>query len=100
MYALKQEQDKYTNTSQTNTSQTNTSQTNTSQAYLVDPNLIRAAGRIYYTYCEVHPEIEGQAAGVAINRSNYRGKVIFIDQPALLPEECFVHLSQIESSVY
>ncbi|CCH68215.1 hypothetical protein RINTHH_20600 [Richelia intracellularis HH01] len=90
MYALKQEQDKYTNTSQTNTS----------QAYLVDPNLIRAAGRIYYTHCEVHPEIEGQAAGVAINRSNYRGKVIFIDQPALLPEECFVHLSQIESSVY
>ncbi|WP_088241818.1 hypothetical protein [Calothrix rhizosoleniae] len=86
MYSLRQEQqNRYANIP---------------QPPLVDSNLIRAAGQIYYTYCEVHPEIEGQAAGVAINRVNHRGKVIFINHPALLPEECFVPLSQIESCMY
>ena len=85
MYALKQDQNRYTNTP---------------QPPLVDSNLVRAAGQIYYTYCEVHPEIEGQASGVAINRANYRGKVIFTQHPALLPEECFVPLNQIESCMY
>ncbi|MEM7726169.1 MAG: hypothetical protein AAF208_07315 [Cyanobacteria bacterium P01_A01_bin.45] len=70
------------------------------QGGLVDPSVVRAAGKIYHTYCEVHPEITGQAFGVAINRVHHRGKVIFKNQPILLPEECFVSLSQIESYSY
>jgi hypothetical protein len=70
------------------------------QSPLIDPALIRAAGQIYYTHCEVHPEIAGQASGVAINHINLRGKVIFTQQPVLLPQECFVPLSQIESHMY
>jgi hypothetical protein len=87
VYALKQEPDNYTNNVRP-------------QPALIDPALIRAAGQIYHTYCEVHPEITGNASGVAINRSNHRGKVIFISHPALLPEECFVPLNQIESYMY
>jgi hypothetical protein len=70
------------------------------QSPLIDPALIRAAGQIYYTHCEVHPEIAGQASGVAINHMTLRGKVIFTQQPVLLPQECFVPLSQIESHMY
>lgn len=71
-----------------------------SQSALVDPAVIRAAGDIYRTYCEVHPEMMGQPSGVAINRSHHRGKVIFTNHPVLLPEECFIPLNQIESNVY
>ena len=70
------------------------------QTALVDPTIIKAAGQIYYTYCEVHPEIVGQASGVAISRVTYRGKVIFTQHPVLLPQECFIPLQQIESYMY
>jgi hypothetical protein len=70
------------------------------QPPLIDPAIIRAAGKIYYTYCEVHPEIIGQASGVAISRITHRGKVIFTRHPVLLPQECFVPLQQIESYMY
>lgn len=86
MYALKQRPANYTNT--------------TNQPALIDPNVIKAAAQIYYTYCEVHPEMAGQPSGVAINRVHHRGKVIFTNHPVLLPEECFVPLNQIESHVY
>lgn len=42
----------------------------------------------------------GQASGVAINRGNHRGKVIFTPQPVLLPQESFIPLNQIESYMY
>jgi hypothetical protein len=86
VYALRQEQANYTNPK--------------NQPPLIDPAVIRAAGKIYYTYCEVHPEMAGQASGVAINRDTHRGKVIFTGQPVLLPAECFVPLNQIESHMY
>lgn len=86
MYALRQEQANYTNPK--------------NQPPLIDPAVIRAASKIYYTYCEVHPEMAGQASGVAINRDTHRGKVIFTNQPVLLPAECFVPLNQIESHMY
>jgi hypothetical protein len=70
------------------------------QSPLIDPAVIRAAGQIYYIYCEVHPEIIGQASGVAINRTTHRGKVIFTTHPVLLPQECFVPMNQIESHMY
>jgi hypothetical protein len=86
VYTLKQEQTEYTNPR--------------NQQPLIDPAVIKAAGHIYYTHCEVHPEIAGQPSGVAINRYHHRGKVIFTSYPVLLPEECFVPLSQIESYMY
>jgi hypothetical protein len=67
---------------------------------LVDSNIIKAAGYIYYTYCEVHPEIIGQPSGVAISVLTHRGKVIFTQHPVLLPQECFIPLNQIESYMY
>lgn len=67
---------------------------------LIDAALIKAAGNIYHTHCEVHPEITGNAFGVAIHRDNHRGKVIFKNQPVLLPEERFIPLEQIESCMY
>jgi hypothetical protein len=86
VYALKQGQENYTPPRQ--------------QSPLIDPAIIRAAGQIYYTYCEVHPEIAGQPSGVAISRVTHRGKVIFTKHPVLLPQECFVPLHQIESYMY
>ena len=86
MYALQQEQENFTSQKK--------------HPSLIDPTVIRAASHIYYTYCEVHPEIVGKATGVAISRVTYRGKVIFTHQPVLLPQECFVPLSQIESHMY
>ena len=86
MYAFRQAPVNYTNQQ--------------NQPALIDTALIRAAGQIYHTYCEVHPEITGQASGVAIHRRSHRGKVIFIHNPALLPEECFVPINQIESCLY
>ncbi|CEJ44764.1 hypothetical protein [Umezakia ovalisporum] len=86
MQALRQEQAKFT--------------ASKNQSPLIDPALIRAAGQIYYIHCEVHPEIAGRPSGVAINHITLRGKVIFTNQPVLLPQECFITLSQIESHMY
>ncbi|BAY63983.1 hypothetical protein NIES22_40730 [Calothrix brevissima NIES-22] len=89
MYALRQGNENYT-----------APRSQYSQPPLADPAVIRAAGQIYYTLCEAHPEVTGQPTGVAINRVTHRGKVIFTNQPVLLPQECFVPLSQIESQMY
>ena len=86
MYALQQEQATFTHSN--------------THPSLIDPTVIRAASHIYYTYCEVHPEIVGKATGVAISRVTHRGKVIFTKYPVLLPQECFVPLNQIESYMY
>ena len=64
---------------------------------LLDPGLLRAARQIYRNYYEVHPNMPYQPQGVAINKYNHRGKVIFSVKPILLPEECFVLFSQISS---
>jgi len=86
VYALQQEQTNFTSPEK--------------PPSLIDPTVIRAASHIYYTYCEVHPEIVGKATGVAISRVTHRGKVIFTKYPVLLPQECFVALNQIESYMY
>jgi hypothetical protein len=67
---------------------------------LLDPALIRAARQIYRTYSEVHPARLQRPLGVAIHRYSYRGKLIFSGKPVLLPQECFVPFSQIESEIY
>ncbi|MBD1905910.1 hypothetical protein NDI37_21710 [Funiculus sociatus GB2-A5] len=67
---------------------------------LLDPSIIRAARQIYRTYSEVHPDRVQRPLGVAIDRYTCRGKLIFYNKPILLPQECFVPLSQIESEIY
>lgn len=67
---------------------------------LLDTSLIRSARQIYTTYYEVHPELIQRPIGVAINRFTHRGKLIFGGKPVLLPQECFVPFSQIESELY
>ena len=63
---------------------------------LLDPALLKAARHIYRTFYEVHPEVMQRPIGVAIGRTNHRGKLVFGDKPVLLPQECFVPFSQIE----
>ncbi|MEC4804875.1 MAG: hypothetical protein SAJ12_19860 [Jaaginema sp. PMC 1079.18] len=69
---------------------------------LLDPRLIHAAREIYNTYYEVHPDrVEHpRPIGVAIDRHSYRGQLIFGNKPVLLPRECFVPLTQIQSTGY
>jgi hypothetical protein len=66
---------------------------------LIDPALVRAARQIYRAYCEAHPSNAKRPTGVAVNLVNYQGKVLFANQPVLLPQECFVPLSQLESEI-
>ena len=67
---------------------------------LPDPEVLRAARRIYRVYYEVHPNVQERPIGIAIDRYNHRGQLIFGNQPILLPKECFVPLQQLESNVY
>lgn len=67
---------------------------------LLDPSLLHSARHIYRTYYEVHPDEKGRPIGVAIDRFTHRGKLIFSGKPVLLPQECFVPISQIESDLY
>lgn len=67
---------------------------------LLDPALLRAARQLYRNYYEVHPDLVQRPLGVAINKLNYRGKLIFSGRPILLPQECFVPYGQIESEIY
>ena len=61
-----------------------------------DPALLQAARRIYQTYMEVHPEVTEAPLGIAIDRYSYRGKLIFVRMPALLPQETFVSFERFD----
>jgi hypothetical protein len=67
---------------------------------LIDPALVRAARQIYRQFYEAHPEMIQRPVGVALNRYNHRGKLIFGNRPILLPEECFVPIAQVQSDLY
>lgn len=66
---------------------------------LSDPTLLRAAKRIYRTYCVLHAKLNHHPSGVAIHRDHHRGQLIFHHQPILLPGECFVPLKHLESEI-
>lgn len=66
---------------------------------LIDSALLKAARKIYRAYCEAHPSAAKRPTGVAVNQLNYQGKVLFSTHPVLLPQECFVPLSQLESEI-
>lgn len=66
---------------------------------LLDPALLIAAKDLYSFYCQINPDRERrrQPIGVAINKLNYRGKLIFGSYPILLPEEHFISAEQLET---
>jgi hypothetical protein len=76
------------------------SQRHTEIPILLDPALLRAAQRIYRIYCSLPSKIDKRPYGVAINRENYRGQMIFRENPILLPKECFIPLKQLEAEVF
>ena len=67
---------------------------------LIDPSLLRAARRIYRTYCVLHAKLTKRPFGVAIHQNSHRGQLIFRDNPILLPGECFISVKQLEAEVY
>ncbi|CCQ53147.1 hypothetical protein [Crocosphaera watsonii] len=66
---------------------------------ILDPSLLRAAQRIYRTYCMLHPRNSKRPDGIAIHRKSYRGQLIFRNNPVLLPGECFVPTKQLEVEI-
>ncbi len=66
---------------------------------ILDPTLLRAAQRIYRTYCMLHPRNPKRPYGIAIHRKSYRGQLIFRHNPVLLPGECFVPTKQQEVEI-
>ena len=66
---------------------------------ILDPSLLRAAQRIYRTYCMLHPRNSKRPYGIAIYRKSYRGQLIFRNNPVLLPGECFVPTKQLEVEI-
>lgn len=67
---------------------------------LLDPALLRSARHIYRSFYEAHPDVTQRPIGVALNRYNYRGKLIFGRKPILLPQECFIPLEHIQAELY
>jgi hypothetical protein len=67
---------------------------------LLDPNLLKSAREIYQTYCRFRPKFKKPPVGVAINKKNYRGQLLFTPRPILLPWENFIPMEQIQSEIY
>nr|WP_012796756.1 hypothetical protein [Rippkaea orientalis] len=67
---------------------------------VLDPSVLRAAQRIYRTYCVLHPKNDKRPYGIAIHRKSHRGQLIFREHPVLLPGECFVSANQLETEIY
>jgi hypothetical protein len=65
-----------------------------------DPALIKAARKIYRTYCNLNSQINRKPLGVAIDRESYKGQLVFREKPILLPGECFIDINQIEAEFY
>ncbi len=64
-----------------------------------DPDLFNSAQEIYDFYCRINPDRERrrQPIGVAVNKYNHQGKLIFSSSPVLLPDECFISVQKMES---
>ena len=65
----------------------------------IDCAVLRAAQRIYRTYCVLHPKRNRRPCGIAINRKSKRGQLIFRENPVLLPGESFVSTNQLEVEI-
>lgn len=65
----------------------------------LDPDLLRAARRIYLGYLQVHARQMRRPSGVIIHQTTYRGLLIFSSRPILLPKEQFIPLENIDSEL-
>jgi hypothetical protein len=65
----------------------------------VDPMVIRAAKQIYRYYADSYAAQLPRPMGIAINRIDMTGKLIY-SQLILLPQESFVPMDLIELSDY
>jgi hypothetical protein len=79
---------------------TNSRKTPDFKMTLLDPDLIKAARKIYKTYCNLNSHLSKKPYGVAIDRDTHKGQLIFKEKPILLPGECFIQIDRIESEVY
>lgn len=68
-------------------------------AYKVDPMIVRAAKQIYRYYADSYAAQLPRPMGIAINRIDMTGKLIY-SQLILLPQESFVPMELIELSDY
>ncbi|BBA78740.1 hypothetical protein RGRSB_0115 [cyanobacterium endosymbiont of Rhopalodia gibberula] len=66
----------------------------------IDCAVLRAAQRIYRTYCVLQPKHNRRPSGIAINRKSKRGQLIFRENPVLLPGESFVSTNQLEVEIH
>lgn len=67
---------------------------------LLDPALLQAARYLYRSFYEANPDVVQRPSGVALNRYNHRGKLIFGRKPILLPQECFIPFEQVQAELY
>ena len=51
-----------------------------------DPTLIKAARKIYRNYCNLNSQVDKKPCGVAINRENHRGQLVFKKLPIQAPK--------------
>ncbi|NUN64201.1 hypothetical protein HCU40_05410 [Pseudanabaena biceps] len=65
----------------------------------IDPMIVRAAKQIYRYYADSYSTQLPRPMGVAINRIDMNGKLIY-SQLILLPQESFVPIELIELSDY
>jgi hypothetical protein len=76
-------------------------QEKTSEALIskIDPMVVRSAKQIYRYHADSYASQMPRPKGVAINRVDMSGKLIF-SQLILLPQESFVPMELIELSEY
>ena len=67
---------------------------------LLDPALLQAARKLYRSFYEANPDVVQRPSGVALNRYNHRGKLIFGRKPILLPQESFIPFEQVQAELY
>ena len=64
---------------------------------ILDPNVLKSAKEIYYTYLHFHVQLKRKPIGVAVDQKTHKGQLLFTKRPILLPDEKFVPISQLES---
>ncbi|MEE3717342.1 hypothetical protein V2H45_11330 [Tumidithrix elongata RA019] len=65
----------------------------------VDPVILRAAKQVYRFYVDSYATQLPRPLGVAVNRTDMSGKLVYT-QLILLPQESFVPIELVESSEF
>lgn len=65
-------------------------------AMFLDPTLIKAARKVYQSYCSFS-QLNQKPLGVVIDCQTYRGHLTFREKPILLPRERFIGIDLIET---